>query len=266
MHKTTALNPFLDGPPAEVPLPRAPLERVIAQVRFPKILVIGTPGGVAQFQEKIREKYPNVVEERLHAIPFPSGPAEARVETIWRFVDIENNWRISLGTDFVALETRIYTSRSDFIGRLAEVVDALAETIDPKLSSRIGVRYVSRVLDAEYAALPKLLQAPFHGAGGVPAFLQAHSVLVSEGVFKSKEGEVRARWGYLPNNAVHEPDLVDPIDKPSWIFDIDSSIEGRAPFNSKELKPKALALAERCYAVFRGMITDEFLKAYGGKL
>lgn len=261
------LNPFQDPPPSEVPLPRAPLERVVAQVRFPKLLIISTPAGAAAFQEKIRAKYPEFTEERLAGFPFGApGPVEPRYETIWRFFDASGVWRVSLGTDYVALETKHYTSRKEFIQRFAEVIDALASTLDPKSAARIGVRYVSRVTGPQYEALGQLLRAPIHGPGVLPAFLSAHTVLVSEGVFKSKEGGVRTRWGYLPNNAIHEPDLLDPMNKPSWILDIDSYAENRVPFTSKDLTPITRALAERCYAVFRGMVTDQFLKEYGGKV
>ena len=52
---TTTLPQPMSGPsPAEVPLPQAPLVRVIAQVRFPTILSIRNPDQVAAFQETVR--------------------------------------------------------------------------------------------------------------------------------------------------------------------------------------------------------------------
>ena len=45
--------PLGGSPPQEISLPRAPLVRVLTQVRFPGILKIEDKGMVASFQEKI---------------------------------------------------------------------------------------------------------------------------------------------------------------------------------------------------------------------
>lgn len=265
--KTAHPNPFTDNPPQEVPLPRAPLVRVVAQLRFPKVLAIGSGLSVAPFQEKIRSTYPALQEEKIHALQVTLGmQPETRVETVWRFSDAKAEWRVSLGSDFLAIESRAYTSRTDFIGRLTQVVDALAETIDPKTALRLGVRYISRVVSPEYETLPQLLKPSVLGVAGVDSFFAAHSVLMNEAVMKAKEGESRLRWGFLPKNTIHEPDLIDPVDQASWVCDIDSSTDEKQDFSAKVLAPSALALAERCYAVFRAMVTDDFLKVYGGEL
>ncbi len=46
--------------PDEVPLPNAPLARVLAQIRFPPILSIRKADSVADFQEALRTEYPNL--------------------------------------------------------------------------------------------------------------------------------------------------------------------------------------------------------------
>ena len=54
----TAAAPFAGPAPAEVPLPRAPLARVIAQVRFPPNLALDKAEEVSGFQKAIRADYP----------------------------------------------------------------------------------------------------------------------------------------------------------------------------------------------------------------
>src|SRR4051794_13728758 len=110
----------LGGPsPAEVSLPRAPLVRVLAQVRFPGILKIDDKSSIVPFQEEIRGTYPLFQQEasqQLHVEVGPSGPAVRHdVGNIWRFTDAEHGWRVSLTTDSVALETSRYSNREDFI-------------------------------------------------------------------------------------------------------------------------------------------------------
>ena len=57
------MTPF--GPSVqEVPLARAPLVNVIAQVRFPAVMKIEDSAFVANFQEAIRKDYPILRPER----------------------------------------------------------------------------------------------------------------------------------------------------------------------------------------------------------
>lgn len=53
-----AFNPFGAPGPDEVPLERAPLVRVIAQLRFPPIVSLGRADFIGPFQEAIRSRYP----------------------------------------------------------------------------------------------------------------------------------------------------------------------------------------------------------------
>ena len=51
----------------------------------------------------------------------------------------------SVSDSFVALETSKYDSRDDFVERLTEVAQAMAELYEPVLFDRLGVRYVNRL-------------------------------------------------------------------------------------------------------------------------
>ena len=265
--KKHPISPFVGEAPKEIPLPKAPLVRVVAQIRFPRLLALRSDLTVAPFQEKIRGRYPALVEEKIHAFQFPVGmPLESHEVKIWRFSDMGDTWRVSLGPDFMALESMKYTSRTDFIDRLAEVVDALATTVDPKYALRIGVRYVSRVVSPEISNIGKMIIPEVLGVGGVAAFREAQSVLVTEAILKVTEGESRVRYGFMPINATHEPEVMPPVNEASWMCDVDTSVDGSMEFSKAVLKPLSLSLSVRCYSVFRALVTDEFLSSYGGKL
>ncbi|MGA7328789.1 MAG: TIGR04255 family protein, partial [Rhodomicrobium sp.] len=64
----TLPHPFSGPPSAEVPLPDAPLVRVLAQVSFPQIFNIAKADTVAPFQERIRGEYPLTQPEVLHTV------------------------------------------------------------------------------------------------------------------------------------------------------------------------------------------------------
>ena len=52
---------------------------------------------------------------------------------------------MSLSPDFLAPETTAYTSLTDFVGRLKDVVTALEQHIGPTLVDRLGIRFIDRV-------------------------------------------------------------------------------------------------------------------------
>ena len=119
-------DPLLAPSPAEVPLANAPLVRVVAQLRFPTILKIEDPSAVAPFQEAIRQNYLMLQQERIRNTPIGPGgvAATAASPVIWRFSGAAGEWRVSLSTGFLTLETVRYTSRSDLLDRLDSLLRA----------------------------------------------------------------------------------------------------------------------------------------------
>ena len=268
-----SITPLSGGPPAEVPLPSAPLVRVIAQARFAPILAIRNPDNVASFQEAIRATYPVLQEEPFqHMVIGPLGAPAAREGVIWRFGDREkqSQWRVSLSVDFVALETSAYASRADFVSRFEQVVQALELSFKPAHCQRLGIRYVDRMKGEAIARIAELISPQILGIAlpnDEPPLSLGDAVLhlMTEAALAAQEGQITARWGSLPHNATHDPNALEPIDEPSWILDLDMFTTAPVPFQSEVLASTAKAFAERIYAVFREMVTDEFLRFYGGK-
>lgn len=262
-------NPMISEPPSEVPLPNAPLVRVLAQLRFSEILSIEKREFVAPFQEALREQYPMLKHEKTQNIIMgPKGPSvSASASGVWRFSDLESGWRVSLSPDFVALETSSYTSRDDFIARLSDVLEMLAETIGPKVIERLGVRYIDRVESPHFEKVRSLIREPILGVGSTQLWEELrHSI--SESVFGIAEtnAALKARWGVLPAQATIDPAVFEPIDSPSWLLDLDAFRQEQRVFDPEELSAEARRYAERIYSFFRWAVTDEFLKAYGGEL
>lgn len=260
------LPPPLSGPPpAEVPLPEAPLVRVIAQIRFPPILAIGDSKTVAPFQETIRAAYPISEDERVHHIVLgPSGGPNVKEGHVWRFGDRSRNWRVSLGTDFVSLETKAYQSRADFLDRLREVISGVETTLNPQEAQRLGVRYIDRLTGPAIERISDLVNRKVLGVSLTPVGQAAEHVL-TDSLFTAEEGQIRARWGNLPPNGTIDPEALEPDGKPSWVLDLDMFRSGPQTFATDELTSTATQFAQRIYTMFRWIVTDEFLKFYGGK-
>lgn len=262
-------DPLVASPPAEVPLPAAPLVRVIAQVRFPVIVSLEKQDFIGPFQEAIRDVYPVLRPEQIQGfVRGPQGLSPLQSQVVWRFGNENGTWRVSLGSDFVALETTTYTSRGDFVQRLGTVIDALQRHIAPKTIDRVGVRYIDRITgdavkNIEWFVRPELL-----GVAATSAARHARHTL-SESLFAvpNSDAELRARWGSMPARGTVDPAAIEPIDEPSWILDLDMFRKASRAFDKKEvIMEDARLFAERIYAFFRWAVTEDFLRHYGGEV
>lgn len=266
----SSFPPPLGGPPpAEIPLARAPLERVLTQVRFPPILRIAEQSFIASFQESIRDRYPLLEQEAGQVLQIsitPGGPAVApRPNTIWRFSDAEQHWRVSLTSDFITLEAMRYTSRTDFLQRWTHLLKSTEAVINPRIALRLGLRYVDRIKGDAYKNVDKLINKRVLGA--VVSDLRPYvRHAFNEAAFAVEEGDLLLRFGLLPAGATPDPTALEPIGEPSFILDIDISTSNRRDFLTDELAASFRKFAERAYSIFRFVVTDEFLLTYGSEV
>lgn len=265
---TASTIPFQGAPPPEVPLKHAPLVRVIAQVRFPVVASVEKRDFIAPFQEDLRKTYPVLRPEQSRALVFgPEGIVDTQSSVTWRFENTDGTWRVSLGPDFVALETTSYTSRNDFLSRFEQVLVALERRIEPAIVDRLGVRYIDRIEGNALQSVRELIRPEIAGILATPLGAEARQS-ITQNVFALPEPGVQllARWGLIPAQATIDPAAVDAVDRPSWILDLDTFIEGPIPFEPASVVRQARNFAERIYSFFRWAVTDEFLRRYGGEL
>jgi len=261
----TGTGPLFDEAPREVPLVRAPLVRTLAQISFNPVLVLRSEDTIAPFQEKIRGTYPKLAKEQLNMPPLFAGESEGRVEVIWRFFCPTSDWRVSVSSTFVALETVRYASRADLLKRVRVVLDALKSSIGALHVTRIGVRYVDQVRRPEYERISEMIREEVLGIYNSNV-LGSMNHSVTETLFDTAEGGLIARWGHLPAFGTHDPHVMTPIDSESWFLDIDAySNFGDSPseMDSDGICGAAEALTKRAYTLFRWAVTENFLETYG---
>jgi uncharacterized protein (TIGR04255 family) len=268
MAKTREM-PVQGRAPAEIPLPEAPLVSVIAQVRFPTLLTVPVSERIIGFHEAIRDRYPYLDRQEVPTFMFMSGGSlKPMGEPVvhWRFADDATNykWRVTLSTEFIALETRAYESRKDFLRRLEMIVQTLEDTLAPTHMTRIGMRYIDQIKGAPLSRIETLLEKEVLGVAC--SMGTAATQLLTQLTVAAEPGELVARWGKLPANMTIDPNAVPPIAEGSWLLDLDVSQSVAMPFDTKAIVETAGIAAERVYAVFRWMVTNEFLKTYGGKV
>lgn len=263
----TSENPFVGPVPKTVRLSETPLTGVLVQVRFPEILSIAKIEFIADFQESIRADYPLHHLDQDPVLEVNINSVKQGLIPNWRFFDEARQWRLSLTTNFVSLETRAYQSRSDFTQRTETIMHALSATINPSMTTRIGVRYVDRIHGPRLEKLSRFVRPEILGL-----YVKEHKEnlnrTLNEIVCETDVGLMTSRWGYLQANQTHEPELMPPISVPSWFLDIDAYNEFTQPeaFDADKIKSHVMKLATRTYGFFRWAVNDEFLKACGGKI
>lgn len=259
-------------PVEEIPLPRAPLIAVVAQIRFPPIASIAREEFVGPFQERIRQQFPVLRQEReVSVVLTPSGVSPGGDPApIWRFLDRPQDpeWKVSLAPSFVALDTSNYESRTDFLHRLRAVLIALADTIAPSTSDRIGIRYVDRVqLDERDADLEEWIKPEVLGMTPVqPGKGASLTHSISDTEFQLGDATLHGRWGLIPPNTQLDPLHGDAIDVPSWILDLDMYTSKMGDFNVERLMSATEEFAERIYRFFRWAVRPALLHRYGGSV
>jgi uncharacterized protein (TIGR04255 family) len=258
-------DPLADPPPSEVPLRDAPLVRVIAQVRFP-LIAAEDQDSIAPFQAAIRSDYPVLRKEQTQRVMFgPAGLGSTDSQTTWRFSDVDSRWRVSLASNFLALETTKYSSRSDLLDRFRKLLVALEEHFDPKLIDRLGLRYIDRVRGQEFTDIERLVRPELRGITGTPAAAHAQHAL-TESLFSTNGAQLLARWGHLPAHGTMDAAAIEPDAMETWILDLDMFRATSSPFRVEDIVAETRTFAERIYTFFRWAVSDEFLRRYGGEL
>ena len=259
-------NPLTDPYPLEVPLPSAPLIRVLARVDFPLISSIHNLDFIGPFQEQIRAEYPVLEPQQVPQVSVTAGqPPQLQMAVMWRFCSRKRDWVVVLANNAIIVETTNYHSRADFVDRVRRVCLAAERALKPGLVTRLGVRYIDR-LDAGHTARVADLIRP--SLIGILAERDSPQPQLAAGelVFAMpiEHGQLRARWASLPAGATLDANSAPPIPEASWVLDLDASDTAQTEFVAAEVAGKVMVFASRIYTVFRWAVTRQFLTEFGG--
>ena len=223
------------------------------------------PEFVADFQERVRADYPLHNLESVPTFALNNESVQQSAMKHWRFFDADRHWRLSLTTNFIALETRVYKSRSDFTTRVFAVLQALSETVKPNFVTRIGVRFVDRIHGDLFKDLNQYVRPEILGFYTGDRIKNINRT-VSQVLGQTDTGKVNLRFGFMPPNNTHEPELMPPISIPSWFLDTDVYKDYQQPavLRARELDQQVKLMAARAYGVFRWVVNDKFLRACEG--
>lgn len=271
MAKTQVESPFGATPVEHIPLRAAPLARVVAQVRFPRLSTLAlSDHSATQFAETLRENYPILHEQREVTITItPEGVDQQPIgDRYWQLRSADGQWQVSLGLNFLAMDTAGYTSSDDFLARFEHAWRALVDVANPPYLERVGWRYINRITDESVlACLDRLVRPEI--LGGIPAVLGTDVLLtqgISEFIYAMDEvNGLQARWGIVPGGVAIDPTMA-PVPQPSWLLDLDAFRTGRIETPPESVRTQLHEMGERAYQYFRWVVTPEFLTRFGGEI
>ncbi|WP_080753462.1 TIGR04255 family protein [Janthinobacterium lividum] len=138
------------APSARVIYTHNPLAEVLSQVRFERILSLETERPV-QFQETFAARdYPKLeIEDAGQFFGLAFGgedrrahkPFDADVSLIYHFSSVDDNWKLSLSSDFLSLTCTSYEGWPEFRRRFVEALDVLRGIYPHLKPARLGLRY-----------------------------------------------------------------------------------------------------------------------------
>ena len=209
-------------------LGRAPLARVLCQVRWPSLSKFDINVVSRDLANLIGDAYP--FRTQLQESTITIGPAgvvgQQPGAPVFRFESSDRATAASLGEMFLALETSVYSGHENFIARFIELLDSLCRVANIPSLARVGYRYTNRLDDpADMDRLNSYFSASI--LGGLAQGDGSSNVLqtVTETVFsETNSSYLVVRSALLVPGAVIDPTL-KPVERQSWIVDLDSYVE-----------------------------------------
>lgn len=251
------------------------LAQVLCQIQFSPILRLREEDSAIPFQEEIRRRYPRYSRQGSIGFivtpqgvqPQPEGPP------LHRF-DGSDGFAITLGTDFVALETRAYEKFEDFVSRLIEVVSLVATIYEPPEMPRIGLRFVNELRlpvtdmweEMRLAINPVLL--------GVGAASELDGVIeqLEQVVLVRSDGDQRMliRHGLMPHggSTVQSPlPVPDPavLQQPYYLIDIDAFEQSEMAFNPSAVEDRVLRFNDDIRSFFAWAVPEDYRRSRLGQ-
>ncbi|MFJ4988153.1 TIGR04255 family protein [Streptomyces sp. NPDC088732] len=262
-------TPFGDDPCEDVPLPKAPLVRVLAQLRFEPLASLDSPNAASLFAAEIGQSYPYL--EKGAEFNMLIGPGQASPQMgqtpVWRFRSPDRTTTVSLSNGSLAVETTAYDGSTQFCGALSELAAALKRVAFIPAYNRLGYRYTNRVTDRSFLQrLPEFVRPEILGVSGLNLGRKVklqHSLAQAAYSIDGPAG-LLAQWGELPPGGIYDPTL-PPVDESSWVLDLDAYYQSpEVSSDPEQVFAMAESLSASGYRFFRWAVTNEFLRQFGG--
>jgi uncharacterized protein (TIGR04255 family) len=180
-------------------------------------------------------------------------------ENLRLFESVDASSKVTVGAEFVALETNDYRDRASFVSDLNLVLDAVSAVVPPARVERIGIRYTNAFeLDEITFLNPKLV-----GLWQEVGHNLLRQNLVQAIIRQDDAVAVSIASGLLPaGESIDQGVATRPQD--SWLLDVDSYSVAKMPFNGADVAELTEKLARNAFIVFHWAAEEYITHARNG--
>jgi uncharacterized protein (TIGR04255 family) len=118
------------------------LGTVVTEFRFPTLLELEKQVPV-ELRRRLKHEYPHYSPSKRITLT-PGAPAQAD-ELVFDFWSRKRDWKVTIGSNALSLETTAYLDFDDFISRAEWLMRQAFEFLDSRFFTRVGLRYVNHV-------------------------------------------------------------------------------------------------------------------------
>ncbi len=130
------------------------LTNVIFKVDFPKVLGLGISAPPVEFQEKIKDMFPNLEEKpgKFIEVAVPKASSGGEIQVVqeelikWDFINKERTKTVVVTQDFISLEYSRYKTFDEFSHDIESAIRPFFDLYNViKVVNRIGLRYINQI-------------------------------------------------------------------------------------------------------------------------
>lgn len=122
---------------------RPPLVYVVAELVISPYYSMAAK--IPGLQDRLRPSFPRTIEAKELIV----DGAKPSAQPLWQLMSVDQKHGVQLGTRSISLHATSYVQSSDFLGRWAEVLDAIQVAELSAFVERAGLRYIDLVVPAE---------------------------------------------------------------------------------------------------------------------
>lgn len=250
-------------PPDETQLPNSPLSLAVCQVQFEETLLVNDSRFILELHRLLGGRegaYPQIERVQGSTVDIRLGPDTPQPmslqETGWRLLSKDKHWTISIMPNYAALETSKYTTWSDdFKVRLHQLLDVVANQINPATERRLGLRYIDRLTEP-------IVQTPQGWDGYIAPELLGP--ILHEGLgpaVKASQQQIDLGAGDEVQCSLRHGVYSDPTHDGActYVLDFDVYRNGIRAFDVAEIKATVKSFHELSLQLFQQAITPRLL-------
>jgi uncharacterized protein (TIGR04255 family) len=243
------------------------LELCLAQLKYPPIQRFQDDSYMVGIKEALAADYPLVtIEQAMSIIVNPQGViGQAPGANLLRFTSIDSRWSVVLSSESISLETREYSSVSEFATRFASILGHVATHFSPRYQLRFGLRYINEFRHPDgdsYKAWTQLLNPDLLGLGARGVLGGSVEQTLGEVRTRRSDGSLLVRHGFLNGTTVVPMQNHPPKTGHFYLLDLDYFDETPVPFDVRQPIARMRRYNDILYRVFRWSIGEDRLYHY----